>query len=358
MLSVIIVVVALVVGLRDDRQTNTLKIGAVLGLTGSHAYYSEEAIKGMTLAKEHIADKYKSNIDFIIEDSGGKADKAASAAIKLIDQDKVVSLITFSGASAALSVAPIANSKKVIQMELVCYAPACHTKDDFLFRVSGGSEVEPYFIAEELLSKNIKNVYLLSLKNDFGISSSKFFSERFLASGGSVTSDTFTQDQTDFRSHIAKIKSSEDTQYVVFIGFGEIKNFLKQAREMNMELPVFAAQTAENPEVLEVAGTDGVKNLQYSYPGKTNRKAYLDFKNKYISEYNKEPSYAAFKAYDAVMVLHKAIEKCPIVESTCIKKELESIQRYEGASNVISFDEYGDISGEVFHAKSYDVGQI
>lgn len=265
MLGVIIVVVTLVIVLRDDRQTNPLKIGAILGLTGSHAYYSEEALKGMTLAKEYIADKYKSHVDFIIEDSGGKADKAANAAIKLTDQDKVVSLITFSGASAALSVSPIANSKKVLQMELICYAPGCHTKDDFLFRVSGGAEVEPYFIADELLSKNIKNVYLLSLKNDFGISSSKFFSERFLASGGSVTSDTFTQDQTDFRSHIAKIKSSEDTRYVVFIGFSEIKNFLKQAREMNMELPVFAAQTAENPEVLEVAGTDGVKNLQYAF---------------------------------------------------------------------------------------------
>lgn len=338
------------------KRSNTVKVGAILGLTGSQAYYSEEALKGIRLAQKDIeTDKsFGSKIELIVEDTGGKSDKAANSAIKLIDQDRVSNLITFSGASAALSVAPIANSKKIVQMELICYAPKCHTKDDFLFRVSGGANVEPEFIADTLINKSIKNVYVIYANNDFGNSMSTFFSNKFSSQkGNSVMSDSFKQDESDFRTQIAKINSTKDIEYVVFIGFSEIKNFLKQSKELNMNLPVFAAQTAENPEVLAVAGAEGVKNLKYSYPGKTERKSYVDFKNRYIAEYKKEPSYAAFKGYDALMVLYKAMSKCAVLDSFCTKKELESVQKYEGASNVISFDEYGDIGDEVFHIKDY-----
>lgn len=72
------------------------KIGYIADLTGVGAFFSVQARRGITLAKERFSGSDLLNgaqLDVIVEDIAGKVPSAVSAAMKLIDQDHVDALI-------------------------------------------------------------------------------------------------------------------------------------------------------------------------------------------------------------------------------------------------------------------------
>ena len=113
--TVIVVVLAVFIGWRayeNSRQSSgTIKIGAVLPMTGWGAYWTEGEMKGIELARHDIAAQGGS-VEIDVEDGNTDATKSATAAEKLISVDGVSGMfVEFTGASTA--VAPIAAQNKI-----------------------------------------------------------------------------------------------------------------------------------------------------------------------------------------------------------------------------------------------------
>ena len=66
-----------------------------------------------------------------------------------------------------------------------------------------------------------------------------------------------------------------------------------------------------------------------------------DFKSRFTKEYGKEPRVSADTAYDSVYLIKEAIERVGSTDVVSVQKELESIRKWEGASGLLTFDEYG-----------------
>lgn len=363
LVGIIIVIAFVWWGMRNRQSPETslkesVKVGAVIGLSGSHAYPGGEALKGINLAIEEINTASPLGIELIVEDSEAQPNLSVNAAQKLITQDGAKYLITFSGASSAQAVAPVANENKVIQMELICYAPGCHTQDDFLFRVSGSATGEPYFTAQEVMQRGFDRVAVIYMQNDLGETMNKFFSERFEELGGEVVHrDFFTQDERNFQTILTKLGAQTEAKAIVIFSYGEVADFLKQKAEMDLNLPVYAFETAKDPEVVRAAGTEAVEGVLFSYPGNTRTKAHELFVQKFKDRHGAEPTIGALKGYDAMKLLHAAIYKCSDrADTACVKENLENTRNYEGASNTISFDEFGDVIEERFHTEVFRNG--
>jgi ABC-type branched-subunit amino acid transport system substrate-binding protein len=100
-----------------------LKIGYIADLTGIGAFFSVQAQRGITLAKEHVSGSdllHGAQLDVVVEDIAGKVPNAVSAAMKLIDQDHVDALICdLTGPCSAIA-KKVANSNVV----LIYHSPA------------------------------------------------------------------------------------------------------------------------------------------------------------------------------------------------------------------------------------------
>ena len=98
---VVTVAAVVIVGLwlpRRSTQPETIKVGAVLALTGKFADFGQEQQKALELAQEKIntdGGVRGRQLEFIFEDSQGEASKGVSAVRKLIDIDKVKIVFVF-----------------------------------------------------------------------------------------------------------------------------------------------------------------------------------------------------------------------------------------------------------------------
>ena len=99
---------------KDDE--NTIKIGAVLPMTGSNAQFAQAMKVGMEAA---IKDKGQTNYKYkiIFEDGQQQAAKSVSAAQKLASADKVRVLFSHT-TGIGRAIAPVAEKSNILNLSL------------------------------------------------------------------------------------------------------------------------------------------------------------------------------------------------------------------------------------------------
>ncbi len=100
------------VGEKPQQKAEDIKIGVLITYTGGLGPIGEGMANGAKLAAQEINNKgiiKGRNVTLIIEDTGTDPAKAAEAARKLIDIDKVKVIIGGVASSETLAIAPIAE---------------------------------------------------------------------------------------------------------------------------------------------------------------------------------------------------------------------------------------------------------
>lgn len=347
----------LLLGCADDE---TVGVGVVTILSGTDAHVGQWTMRGLEVAADEINAQGGINgkrIKLIYEDSENSAEQALIGARKLVEIDGVSALITLSGASATLSILPYANERGIVQMEVVCVIPSCHTLNDSLFRASGPPEAQAEYLAGYLHEQRIGKVAIIWVNNDFGANQKNAFEERY---GGEIAEQEWYElGTTDFRTVISKVAAGNPEAVLLFTYPSEPGHILKQARELGISTPMIGLFTSQNPEILRIAG-EAAQGYRYAYftTDSSTEKAKA-FTQAYRERYGEDPEVFATKSYDALSLLGIAMRNCPDpANAECVKEGLYGIRGYEGASNTITIDEYGDLASERFTMKKVRDGQF
>lgn len=318
-------------------------------MSGDVARYGEWATNGINLAVEEInnhgVDGRK--IEVVFEDSKGKPAEAVSAYQKLRNVDQVHYVITYQS-SIALAVAPLANQDQVIQMDVSATTPAYSSPGDYTFRTSIIATKLAEQAAELLLGNlNAPRIGLLTINNDFGKGMAKAFRDSY--QGTIVVEEVFQENETDFRAVLGKFKN-KNISHIFLVGHLKSAGLIvKQAKELGINIPFLSeVHSVEGPDFLSNA-QDAAEGIIYVAPKfDPNEKIsnVASFVTQYRERYNTEPTYFAAQAYDGVMALAHAWEKCEPEDTNCVKNVLPSID-FEGASGRIKFDRNGDVDKPV-----------
>ncbi len=120
------------------KEVSSIKIGAILPMTGDLATYGGGIKNAAELAVENSG--LKDKIQLVVEDDHScvPAD-AVGAAQKLINLDKVNGILGAVCSSAVLSVAPITEKAKLILISPSASSKSVTTAGDYVFRIF------PYF---------------------------------------------------------------------------------------------------------------------------------------------------------------------------------------------------------------------
>ncbi len=344
-----------------------LVIGVYGSLTGGDATFGESTKMGVELAVKQLTDSKGGKIGglpvrTVVEDDQGKAEEAATVVQKLINQDRVITVIGEVASSRSLAAAPICQAAGVPMISPSSTNPKVTEVGEFISRMCF---IDPFqgTVMAKFASSNlgVKKVAILKdVKSDYSVGLAQFFTEAFKAAGGTIVAEqAYTAGDQDFSAQLTAIKAKSPDAIFLPGYYTEVGLIARKARELGLTCPILGGDGWESEQLFEIGG-DALNGAYYSNHFAVDNpepklQAFLrDFK----AQFGKEPDAIGGKAYDAANVLFGCLEKLATDEPALFKalgsakagtperKEAEkqlagliaATKEYAGVTGVITLD--------------------
>ena len=336
-----------------NTNSNEIKIGANLEMTGNTATFGQSATNGAKLAIKQVNAKggvLGKKITLVVADNKSDTAEAANAMQKLATQDKVIASIAPIASSSVMAAAQVNESAKILGISPtasnpnVTVDPETGKVRDYLFRATF---IDPFQgavmanFAKNTLKAQKAAVYIEN-SSDYAKGLGKFFKETFVQNGGNIVSDeAYLAKDTDFKATLTKIKSSNTDVIFVPGYYQEVGMIVKQAREIGITVPILGADGWDSAKLPEIAGAEALNNTFFSnhYSPDDNSPEIKNFVEAYKAEYGQVPDAFAALSYDATMMIIEAIKRAGVEDSVKVKDELAKTKDYQGVSGSITLDE-------------------
>lgn len=349
---VLVVFVLLALALSCDRQQqdgspdrSTIKIGYFGDLSGPTFNFGESAKNGVLLAAAEINYAGGINgrkIDIVIEDDQGSPERAAMVVNKLVNLDKVVTLIAGGASGSSLAAGPNAQAARVPMISPSSTNPAVTQIGDYIFRAcfidAFQGDVMARFAVNTLKAK--KAAIMLDYNSPYSRGLTEFFELSFTKMGGQVISkQSYTQGDADFKGQLSSIKATEPDIIYLPGYYGDVALIAKQARQLGLTQPLLGGDGWDAPELWPLAG-DSINGSYISnhYSVEDPSPAIQKFVQDYRAQWgNQTPDAHAALAYDAMRFLAEAIQRAG-TDGPKLRDALGETKNFPGVTGVISMD--------------------
>ncbi|MRR17179.1 MAG: ABC transporter substrate-binding protein [Deltaproteobacteria bacterium] len=355
-LIIFLVILSLGVFGCSKEDSSQIKIGLIAELTGDIPAVGASCKKAADLAVQEINDlggielggkKYK--IKLIVEDNAGKADQSASAAQKLITQNKVLAIVGPNASRYALPAAEIAETSKVVLITPWSTTPKAtldsktNASKKYVFRACF---IDPFqgrvvakFILDDLKLKKAAVLYDVASEYNKGIA--EIFRDVYEQQGGKIVAfETYTTNDKDFSSQLTKIKQTAPD--VIFLPnyYSEIPLQIQQAKRLGIAVPFVGADAWGSSELLKLCGAD-CNGYYFSthYAADAATATTKKFIANYRLKYDATPDDVAALTYDSFGLLFQALKTAGKNDRQAVRDALAKIPRYDGVTGDMQFKE-------------------
>ena len=328
-----------------NHSQNEILIGEFGSLTGTTATFGQSTHHGLELAVDETniaGGALGKKIVLIVEDDQSKPEEAATAVTKLITRDKVKAVIGEVASSRSLAAAPICQQLGIPMVSPASTNPEVTKKGDYIFRVC---YIDPF--QGEILARFLYNslglrkaATLKDVKNDYSVGLAHYFKETFEGLGGTVVAEqAYSEGDSDFKAQLTALKAAEPEAIFVPGYYIEAALVVKQARELNMTMPMLGGDGWDSSKLLEVGGLS-LNNTYYSthYSTDDTSWAVQNFVAKYRSRFNEMPDAMAALGYDAGLILFDAIRRAGSTDGPAIRDALGATENFSGVTGRITID--------------------
>jgi branched-chain amino acid transport system substrate-binding protein len=289
-------------------------------------------------------------VKVIYEDDQANPKVGVNAFKKLVDIDRVPIVVGSPASGVTLSVAAIANEKQVVLLSSGSTATDVGKAGPYVFRIMPSDEVQSSIISEWALELGLRRIAVIYVENSWGKGLTDAFEKDFETRGGEIlTIQSATQEATDFRTQLTKIKQVKpDAIYAPLYTRGA-GLMIKQARELGLKQQILGADVYGTPELVQAGGT-AVEGVLYTTFGEYRGPEFQDIAKKYKEIYKMDMETYATYCYDAFMIALEAIRQIPKTEidGQHIRQALLSIQNYRGITGVTTFAGRNSAIGKTF----------
>jgi len=342
-------------GAKTASTTGDIKIGVVLPLTGTVSSFGKSGQNGIKLLEDQVNKAGGINgrkIKFLFEDDEGKPDTATTVGTKLISEDNVVAIVGPLTSGSCIALGPIATQSKVPMITGSGTNPDVTKKGgEYVYRACF---IDPFqgtviskFASTDLKAKTAAILY--DNGNDYSKGLAEFFEKGFIASGGKIVAkETYATNDKDFKAQLTKIKPTNPDVILLPDYYGTVGNIAKQARAIDIKVPLLGGDGWDSSELFKVGGT-AVNNCYISdhYSADDTSKLVVAFQKEYKAKYNLKADAMAVLNYDAAKIMVEAIKVSGKTDGPSIKAALAKTN-LEVVSGKVSFDKNRDaIKGAV-----------
>ena len=345
--------------------TNPIKIGASISLTGVAADFGDMSKKAMDLAVEEINNKGGINgrkVELVVEDDRTDPKGSVSAYQKLVHTDNVDAVIGGIFDFTAQPLLPLAQQDKIAFVSPINFV------------IKGAMEMNPYTfvlypnfdtVVGQLQSviiddKNIHRLGMIRYNSAFGESIEHSLSS-FIASWHDAESNPlFVAEKynaigsSDFRTNITKLKDKNlDAVFLDMLDFDIVK-YLTESKALGFNKKIIAYTTLRDvlqKKDVDFSGLEGAIMLDWEVPS-------ANFENAFKAKYKELPRRGADKSYDAIYMLAEAIANSSNKSEVPAYIENHSFNTANGSFKLGPDHAVADIAVKVFEVYSGKLVEI
>jgi branched-chain amino acid transport system substrate-binding protein len=351
-LFAIILVCALIasVGVGCKAKTGVVNLGGIFPMTGASATFGTSSKNGVVMAVEEFnaaggatVGGVKTTINYVNEDDQGAPEVGASAAQKLINQDKVIGIIGAVMSKVTLAAAPIAQAAGVPEISPTSTNAAVTLVGDYIFRACFIDPFQGTVMANYAYNTlGVKTAAVLyDNANDYPKGLAENFKKSFEALGGTIVAyEAFTDEATtvDYKPQLTNIKAANPAFLYLPNYYGGAALQLKQAREMGLNVPAGGGDGWDSPELVAIGGAaveGGVFSNHFSKDDSS--PAVQSFVAAYTAKFGAAPDALAALAYDAAGLFLDAFKNAGSIKGSDIRDAMMNTS-FVGISGAYMFD--------------------
>ena len=324
----------------------TIKLGAILSITGAGGVYGPQGRDGMNLAVKQINSSGGVNgaqIALTINDDASDKAQSAQVAQKLIQEEQDLALLGPTLSNSAVAVHPLAESLKTpilaVSTTGINIVPNCNfpstTPCTYVFRDSLGEETA--------IPDNIKS-YATDAKPSTGVLLVAQ-DDKFSSDGGTIVVSTvgkyninllkeikFNKAEADLSPYVTQaVQLKPDVIFITSLGNIPSK-IMTEARKQGWNGQFLGGNGFNTATVSKAAGTagKGARSASAWYIGNTFA-SNADFVSAYKTEYNKDPDQFAAQGYAGIKILADAAKRANLTftdlagDRTKLRAAMESV---------------------------------
>lgn len=361
-----------------ETSEGAIKISALPPLTGAGGPYGEGMLTAMQMAVDSVnqaGGPMGRKIDLVVEDGQTDPDAAVRAAQKLIDVNRVSTILGTWDSSTTLAVAPLAIQNEVLLMS-TSGASEISTLDDedLVWRLEAPAPLFGEALARAALQRDLNTAVVMALNDPSALGDAKGFVDYYSKNGGEVLDRIVFNEQDSLGSEVQQALSKNADVVLLAAYTPEITTIFREAFETG-EDQIFLGQTfGISEEVADAVGADAAEGaLAVNTIPDVDSPVYDAVKEEFdtASSISLTSNVYAAQAYDMIVIVALAMAKCECTDAVGIAEVIrevtneggEGIYRfkdgaevladggsidYRGLTGDITFDEHGDPVTPVF----------
>lgn len=330
---------------------DTVKIGALLAVTGPASFLGAPEARALEMLVAEINKKgglKGKQIELIVKDTGASAEKAVSFAKQLIDEEKVLAIIGPSTTGETMAVKKLAEDSKTILISVASGESIVNPVGKYVFKTPQKDSDALIKVLEQIKKMKLTKVGLLTSNSGFG-NGGRAQIEKFAPEYGLtiVSNEVFDKAASDLTGEVTKVKAAGAEAIINWSIEPAQAIIIKNARQMGFTGPIFQSHGFGNIKYVEATGVAAegvmfpggrllvVDTLPTDHP----QKALLTkFKKDYEAQFKPElASTFGGHAYDALLILQKAIANANSLDKEAIRTAIEGLKGLVGTGGVFNY---------------------
>lgn len=326
-----------------------IRIGVVCPISGNSAIAGKYITHGVQVAEDELGGKIEINgvehpLKFIYMDNEASEEKTTNVFQKLIEEENVIAIVGPDMSKCALAAGSIAQNAGCPVVCTFATNTAVTEIGDYIFRACFIDPFQGKVAATYCWNAGYKTASVMYNNADaYASGLTDAFVESYEGLGGKIvaTEEYSGSDVKDYNVQLTKLADKNPECLFLPNLLGEMGLQIQQARSVGMTCPIICGDSADTPEVGEVAGA-AVKGVNYvsAFSAESTAPAAVEFVEKYTSMHEGEsPNSNAELAYEATQMVVYAIQNASELTRDGVRDALAGIQDLEVPSGKITVGE-------------------
>ncbi len=331
-------------------QAETIKIGAILAVTGPASFLGGPESRTLQMLVDEYNAKGGINgnkIELIIKDSGANPEKAISFAKQLIEEEKVFAILGPSTSGETMKIKKIMEQGKTILLSCAAAEVIVNPVAKYVFKTPQKDSHAVQKIYMTMNDLGISKIAVLAGNTGFGKAGKGQLLKAAPKFGIDVViSEVYDKKSTDLSAVVAKLMANKEIQAVVNWSIVPAQGILaKNMRQAGWNVPLFQSHGFGNIKYVQAGGAaaEGIifpagRLLVADVLPNSNRQksVLLKYKLDYENKFKEPASTFGGHAYDAFMILARAIEKAG-TDREAVRDAIENMQGLIGTGGIFNF---------------------
>lgn len=330
---------------KKEATVETIKIGLAFPKSGTAAMAGKYSTHGADVLKEELGGKITVGdkeypVEFVTMDTEGSEEKTTNVYQKLIEEEKVIAIVGPDSSKCMLAAAPIAQNAKCPAITTFGTNTAVTEVGNYIFRACFIDPFQGSVAAAYCDQQGYKTACIMFNNADaYAVGLKDAFVENF--KGEVLAIEEYSgSDVKDYNVQLTKLAAQNPDVLLLPNLNVELGLQIQQARTAGLNCPIICGDSADTPDVANVAGP-AIEGVAYvsAFSAESTDEAAKNFVDAYVKLYPDElPNSNAELTYETAKMVVWAIQNAKTLDRDGVRDALDTIDGLELPSGKMTMD--------------------